>query len=690
MKTSLEWLSQYLPSINLPSINQPSINPPSIVTGPITAEMASEALTHGGLPVEVITTVGPDTVIDVEVTSNRSDCLSVTGVARELAALLHREFVDVPLPANPPGGSASDTGLSGLGIDVPELCPHYTARVIRGVKIGPSPAWMQRRLTAIGLRPVNNVVDVTNYVLFEMGMPLHAFDFDKIRGKTINVRTARPGEKMTSLDGHERSLSPEMLVIADAERAIALAGVMGGRDTEVTDQTVNILLESARFDPLSIRSTARKLAMGSDSSYRFERGIDPTLPHRASLRATQLIAETAGGKPAGPLLEAGSSGYSPKKLWLRLARLKQVLGTEFPAHQVVEAMQRLRLAPSLQGERIDVTVPSYRLDLNHEIDLVEEAARVIGYQHIPVRDEISLRVAPANPVLKTMEIVRSVMVAGGYFEAMTFSFVTDELAKAFLPSEAAALPRADSRVRKADAQLRPSMLPGLLEALRRNETTGSAGVKLFEIGSTFWLDSVGKVEEHRKLGLIGSTDYRAVRGMIETLVARLDSNLALKITPADRPGYAGGACGKIEWAGQLLGYIGKVDRAVASRLSLREQPVVAELELAVLLEHAQHVPQLRALPRYPAVRRDLSLVVTEATRYEQLESVVAQVKPEGLEAVDYVTTYRGKPLEAGVKSVTLTLVFRSPTTTLTSEAVESSVQRVVTAAKEKLGAVLRV
>jgi phenylalanyl-tRNA synthetase beta chain len=671
MKISLEWLSQYL-------------------SGPVTAQAAADALTNGGLPVEVIETVGDDTVIDVEVTSNRSDCLSHIGVARELAALLNLEFRELPLPTfKQDSAPASSTGLKAVGIDAPDLCPHYTARVIRGIKIAPSPAWMQRRLTAVGLRPINNIVDITNYVLFEMGQPLHAFDYDTIGDKQINVRTAKPGEKLTSLDGHERELSPEMLVIADANRPIALAGVMGGRDTEVTDNTVNILLEIARFDPLSIRSTARKLAMGSDSSYRYERGIDPMLPEQAAKRAAQLILEIAGGELSGPLVVAGSSGYSQKNLWLRLGRLQQVVGVEFPAQQVVEAFARLRMNPILRGERIDVAVPSYRLDLNLEIDLVEEAARLIGYQHIPEREQISIRVAPANLTQKATEMIRSVLIAGGYFEAMTLSFVTDELAKSFLPPEAAALLRADARVRKADAQLRPSLLPGLLEAVRRNETTGTAGAKLFETGNTFWLDSTGKVDERHRLALVGSVDYRAVRGIVETLTDRLDSHRKLHITPADRPGFAAGACGKIEWSGEHLGYIGKVDRALAGQLSLRELPIVAELELAVLVKGAQHVPQLHPLPRFPAVRRDLSLVVSEATRYQQMESIVHEVKPDGLEAIDYVTTYRGKPLEAGTKSVTITLVFRSPNATLTSEAVESSVQRVVQAAREKLGAVLR-
>jgi phenylalanyl-tRNA synthetase beta chain len=671
MNISLEWLSQYLP-------------------GALTAGDAADALTNGGLPVEKFHTVGDDTVIDVEVTSNRSDCLSHVGVARELAALLNREFRDIELPMDKPTGTANDTGLTAVGIDAPELCPHYTARVIRNVKIGPSPEWMQRRLASVGVRPVNNVVDVTNYVLFEMGQPLHAFDFDKVAGKQINVRLARPGEKLTSLDGKERSLTADMLVIADAEKPIALAGVMGGQNSEVTAETVNILLESARFDPLSVRGTARALAMGSDSSYRFERGIDPTLPERASRRAAKLILEIAGGKLAGPLVAAGSSGYSPKNLWLRLGRLQQVLGIEFPDFQVVEAFQRLRLSPILRGERIDVTVPSHRLDINFEIDLIEEAARVIGYDKVPVREEISLRVAPADPVLKTTEVIRSTLVAGGYFEALTFSFVTDALAKSFMPPEAAGLPKTDARVRLVDAQLRPSILPGLLEAVRRNETVGTAGVKFFEIGSTFWADTAGKVIEHRRLSLVGSTDYRQVRGVIETLLNRLDANRPVTIVAQDRPGFARGACGQILWGDHSLGFIGKIDRAVADRLSLRELPIAAELEMAVLLAGAQHVPRLHPLPRFPSVRRDLSLVVADNTQYEQLESVVREVKPDQLEAIDYVTTYRGKPLESGVKSVTITLVFRSADSTLTSEAVESAVQKVVDAAKQKLGATLRV
>src|SRR3954451_19957151 len=275
MKISLEWLRDSLPQ------------PPD-------AQAAADALTHGGLPVETIERHGEDTVIDVEVTSNRGDCLSHVGVGRELSALLNREFRQ-PQPGAPEAGAAASSATS-VQIEDTDLCSHYTARVIRNVRIGPSPAWMARRLEAVGLRPINNVVDVTNYVMLEMGQPLHAFDFDRLEGRRIIVRRARKGEKLVSIDGRERELMPDMLVIADATRPVALAGVMGGRDSEVSAATKNVLLESARFDPLTVRNTARALMMRSDSSYRFERGIDPLLPERASLRAAQLIMETGGGE----------------------------------------------------------------------------------------------------------------------------------------------------------------------------------------------------------------------------------------------------------------------------------------------------------------------------------------------------------------------------------------------------------
>jgi len=549
---------------------------------------------------------------------------------------------------------------------------------------------MVKRLEAIGVRPISNVVDVTNYVMFELGQPLHAFDFDKLQGRKVIVREARAGEKMVSIDGRERILRAGMLVIADGQRPVALAGVMGGADSEVSNSTTSLLLESARFDPLSVRKTARALAMKSDSSYRFERGIDPTLAERASLRTAQLILQTAGGELLSGMVAAGASGYQPKRLTLRLARLRQLLGTDFPVSQVMDGLTRLGLLPAQKGETVEVQIPSHRLDLNIEVDLIEEVARVIGYDKIPLRDEISIRLAPKQPDEATIGTIRESLIAAGYFESLTFSFVSDALAEDFRPEQAASLLRADPSVRAADAKLRPSIVPGLLGAIRHNESNGTMGAHLFEIGSTFWLDKHGKVEERRRIALVGGEDYRATRGAVEALLHQLNAERRLAIVPQPHRGLAAGAAGSIQWGSEIIGHIGRIDAAIAQKLSLREQVMAAELELEPLLEFAQHVPQLHPLPRFPSVRRDLSLVVAESTPFEQIERLIRSLELANLEDLEFVTTYRGKPLEKGSKSITVTLIFRSPTATLTSEQVEGAVQKAVGAAQKELGATLRV
>jgi len=677
MKISLEWLNQYLPG----------------ALREIGPQKAAEALMNGGLPVESIEESAQDAVIDVEVTSNRSDCLSHFGVARELGALLGREFIGVR-PAITQSAITAASAAS-IQIEAPELCPYYSARVIKGVKIGPSPAWMVRRLEAIGLRSINNIVDVTNYVLMELGQPLHAFDFDRLDGHRIVVRRANKGEKLLSIDGKVRELSGEMLVIADAAKPVALAGVMGGKESEVGAATVNILLESARFDPLCIRKTSRALALRSDSSYRFERGIDPTLAELASQRAAQLILETAGGELLGGAVAAGEASFVPRQIILRLSKIRSVLGIDVAAAEAAAALGRLGFSPVLKGESIQCTVPSWRQDVGIEVDLVEEVARAIGYDRIPVRDAIEIHLTPAQPELKAVDRIRASMVAAGYYEALTFSWVTDLLKDDFKPENATGLLRADDTVRKDNAHLRPSMLPGLLEALRRNETVGNAGAKLFELGSVFFIRQRGMGEdpsvcESREVGIVGSTDYREVRGAIEALLDSLDSARPVRVTPDHQPGFAQGACGLIQWGQWPIGHIGHLDRRVADKLGLREIPVVAELYLEPLINGVAWLPQVKELAKFPAVKRDLSLVVGEKVRYEQIQSLVLELKLPNLEGVEYVTTYRGKQIGAESKSVTLELLFRSDTGTLTSEEVEGSVQRVVGAAKEKVGAILRI
>jgi phenylalanyl-tRNA synthetase beta chain len=661
MKTSLEWLGTFLQG--LPS-----------------AQAAADSLTSAGLPVESIEKHGSDSVLDVEVTSNRGDCLSHIGIARELSAFLNLPFKETPTEVKE-SAPAADVRVR---IDALNLCPHYTARLIRSVKVGPSPDWIRRRLEAVGVRPINNIVDVTNYVMMELGQPLHAFDFAKIAGGQIIVRSASRGESLVSIDGRKRELTPSMLVIADAQRPVALAGVMGGLDSEVSAATVNVLLESARFDPLSVRRTARFLAMKSESSYRFERGIDPALPARASLRAAELILQTAGGQLAPGVVQAGSDSVKKKTLSLRLSQIHRILGVVLPTAEIRAAFERLSLSPVIESDRIDVTVPTHRLDINEEIDLVEEAARVLGYDRIPTREEISIRLAPPDRDWITHEAICSLLVGGGYFEAITFSFVSDSLRNDFGPAPI----RADAAVKKADAALRPSLLPGLLQAVRFNEASGNASARLFEIGSVFPAGDGSKMHEHRAVAWVGG-DIRHVRGIAEAMLARLDADRPVTVVPDSHPGFAKGAAGRIVWGDQTVGFLGQIDRAVAEKLSLRDVPAAAEIELSPLLIGSRQVPQLHPLPRFPAVRRDISLIVPENLRFEKIESLVKQLNLEFMESIEFVTAYRGKPLDAGSKSVTITLVFRSPSITLTSEQVEASVQKAIEAAKQQLGATLR-
>lgn len=667
MKISLEWLGEHL-------------------AGELRADELAEALTHGGLPVESIEKRDGDTVLDVEVTSNRGDCLSHLGIARELSALLGRELKE-PSAAAPRRGVDVQT-LARVQNDADDLCPLYTARVVRGVKIGPSPVWMRRRLEAVGIRAISNIVDVTNYVMLELGHPLHAFDYDHLDERRIVVRRAADGERMTSIDGHERVLNPSMLVIADARRPVALAGVMGGRDSEVSDQTVNVLLESARFDPLCIRRTARALAMHSESSYRFERGLDPQLAVRASLRAAQLMVETAGGELADGIVTAGTGTVLPRRLSLRLARVASLLGVDFPVEQVVQALHRLGLKPELSGSHVEVTVPSHRLDLNIEADLVEEVARVLGYGRIPTRSTIEIRLAAPEPQRRSTQLIRQSLCAAGYFEAVTFSWLSDSFADSFTPAQAVGLLRAQHAVRKADGRLRPSLLPGLLEALVRNENVGAEDARLFEIGSVYWQESAGHAE-HRRLALAGGGDVRDTRGAVEMLLSRLDARRSMRFEPADAPGYARGAAARVVWGDEVIGHLGLLDAAVAERIALRAPVGMAELNVTALLAGARAVPQQAPLPRFQAVRRDMSLIVDEAVRYEQIEQAVRQAAPSDMESLNFVTTYRGKPLPAGKKSVTLSLVFRSAEGTLTSAQVDEPMRAVLESARQLLKAEVR-
>ncbi len=705
MKISAQWIRDFLPA-GIDTNADPANN------------RSAEALTLAGLPCENIEKIvdadhGVDVLLDVEVTSNRADCLCHLGVARELSALQNLELKTQAIESIPSTGTPATT----IDNQRPDACFIFTARIIRGVKVGPSPAWLVRRLESVGLRSINNVVDATNYVLMEIGQPSHVFDFNKLDGGRIVIRSAHAGEKLMALDGKERTLDESMLVIADASKAQSIAGIMGGSQSGVTESTVDILLEVARFDPMTIRKTARKLALSSDSCYRFERGIDPDLQLRASDRLTGLILQLAGGRVDGPLVVAGAVDSTRHEVSLRVEKLKKLLGIEADAGGIASVLGRLGFEVTFEGEVVKAIVPTHRRDVRIEEDLIEEYARVIGYDAIPTRDAVSIRLTSPDVVRERTDVIRQHLVSSGCFESLTFSFVSDVLAPFFTPVECGLL-RVEHGVRKADGQLRPSILPNLLESVKRNQDAGTSGARLFEVASVFWLDGQTPVEK-RAVGIVMEDSFSAVRGVVESLLTKLDQRRKVKVVPSSEKGFAPefalgfalGASGRVMWGGEVVGdngagddkwvdvgVIGVASRAVAQAAGLRVSqggqqaglPVMAQLWLEPLLEGVVEVPTLVPLSKFPGVARDLSLVLAESVAFADVEALVRKLTLENLESVSHITTYRGKPLEKGTKSLSIQLTFRSDQGTLTSESVDGSVNNVIAKAQSELAAVLRV
>ena len=673
MKIALDWIAEYLDR-------------------PVVAEEAAEALLNAGLPIESVEAVGGTSVLDVEVTSNRTDCLSHIGLARELAALLGRQLKVASAGAKASGPDVAS--LTKVQIDDLVGCPYYSARVIQNVKVGPSPAWLVKRLETLGLRSINNVVDITNFVLMEIGQPLHAFDFNGLAEKRIIVRRARAGEKMVAIDNREYVLSPDNLVIADAIRPVAIAGVMGGKETEVNEGTTNVLLEAARFDPLLIRSTARALALKSDSSYRFERGLDPTIADWASLRAAQLILELAGGNLATGVVAVGQAQYKPLEVKLQLPRIRQILGIDVPHLTALQILTALQFSPHIVGEEIVCTVPSHRLDVEREIDLIEEIARVYGYKHLTVEGRVVHSVQPERQPEKARRVIRSALTASGFSEAVTLTMISKPEALAFLPASAG-VPIGLAHQGWKGEVLRPSLLPSLLAVRRTNQYAGTPDARVFESSETFWQSGEpGKnpPSQMRALALVGNS-VAEVRGSLETVLARLTGNARLSVVPRDYPWFAAGAAGAviIEAAGKKceIGNMGVFSEDIQKQYDLRQAAAGVEVDWDALVALLEPVRRASPLPRFPGVDRDISVVLDEAVRWADLEAALAEVNLACLQKIAFVGTFRSKQIGPGKKSLTLSLAFRDPETTLRAEQVDTQVKSAVDILTQKFAATLR-
>jgi len=657
----------------------------------MTADDLTEKLTLSGLNLEGTEPFPADLGIDLEVTSNRPDCLGHLGVAREIAALYDKEIC---IPTAQPAEIAEKTAdATAVDNQCEDLCPQYTARIIRGAKVGESPAWLKQRLETLGFRPVNNIVDITNYVLMECGQPLHAFDLDKLREGRIVVRRAAAGEKITAIDQREYELQADMCVIADAERPVAVAGVMGGLETEISEATTNILIEVADFQPLSIRNTARALNLHSDSSYRFERGVDPRGLDWASRRCAELILEIAGGELLTGSVVAGA-GRQPntKPIELRFAQISRILGIDVPRDEVIRILQDLGL--QLHGaatvDAAHFVAPSWRRDLSREIDLIEEVARIYGYERIPEDVLVPLTSSHKRVVDHVADRVHNVLTGNGYFESITMTFVDEDLFSLFRPVGEGEPLRVEHSSRKRENVLRQSLVPSLLQSRRENEKRGTFNARLYEIAHVYLAAQPGEPSaEPTRLSLVCGDSFFEAKGLVELIANVINHANKVEVRPSDDAGFAAGRGCELLLNGQPWGWLGEISSDAQEKLNLHDTATVAELDFNMLAETADLTPEFAPTPQYPASDRDLNFILDEATSWDQVEKTVATAAGPLLEGLRFVSQYRGKQIPTGKKSYLLTARYRSAERTLTAEEVEQSQQAVITACREQLGAELR-
>ena len=629
--------------------------------------------------------------IDLEVTSNRPDCLGHIGVAREVGVLYNLPIC-IPTAEAVAKGPKVET-LASVTIDAPELCPRYAARVIRGVKIGPSPAWLADRLRTLGIAVINNVVDVTNYVMFECGQPLHAFDFAKLSGGKIIVRESKPGEKFTAINHQEYELAPGTCVIADGEKAVALAGVMGGLHSEVSDATVDVLIESAAFEPLSMRTTARRHGLHSPSSYRFERGVDVTSLDWASRRACELILQTAGGTLAAGSIDVGAAKPQAARevVKLRWGQLPRVLGIDVPVAEVQKILAALGCEEThICDHCIKVIPPSWRADLTREIDLIEEVARIYGYDKIPEDSNVKMAASTRTREDRVIGRIRETLVAAGFDEAMTLSAVDESWIDAIQPwTEAAPLRASTPVLRRADC-LRQTLVPSLLTARRHNEKLSNPVIELFEIANVY-LPIEGEIpQQKRLLAITTGGGFFELKGVLEALVARLAPSQELQVGEVEYPLLDDARQCRLRLGDHTLGYLGELSKEGRERFELRTGSTVAEIDVEILIAAAELAATAVPLSPYPPVSRDINIVLNESVHWAEVERLVRTAGSELIESIQYQETYRdAQRLGAGKKSLLFSLQLRSASGTLTNEVADGVRERIVEILAQQVGGELR-
>lgn len=683
MKISLEWLKEY-------------------VDVPETAARLKEDLTMSGLLVESVSEEGNSPVLEIEVTANRPDCLSHIGIAREVAALYGRPMrkpvvcqqLRIPEERVP----------YSVGIRDPDLCPRYVGLVMDGVRIAMSPYWMQRRLLSVGVRPVNSVVDITNYVLMEMGHPLHAFDFDRLRQGRIVVARAAQGQRFVTLDGVERELDPEMLLINDGEGPVAIAGVMGGGNSEIVEDTRRVLLECAYFQPTSVRRTSKKLGLSTEASYRFERGADWENTVPAIARTCQLIQELAGGRIAGSIQDVYPCRIPPVQIQLNRRHAEALIGVSLTDEFVESTLAKLGFATRRTGSGTwDVVCPTYRADMEIEADLIEELARFYGYQNVPTTLPSIKSVGLPSPVFQYESSARRILLGLGYSEAVNLSFAGETDNEEFPPFHGGQRVAVRNPLTEDTHYLRTSLAPGLVRSAKHNFNHGNRQVRLFEIGKSYLKGPDGTPTERATLGILGcgsstglnwlqpSRNYGffLLKGAVTTLLEGMRS-ARHEVLPAPEVPWlnpADASCLIVD--GVRLGVLGSLHPAIEERYKLKQPVHVAEIDFAELSRRVFLPVHYEPLPKYPPAERDLSVVVPRDVAYGDVRAGILSLGIVELEGIDLIDVYEGEKIPPGKLSMTLHLTFLDRQKTLTVDRVQGFSDNVLAFLQKTFGAELR-
>ncbi|MCD6404595.1 MAG: phenylalanine--tRNA ligase subunit beta [Planctomycetes bacterium] len=668
MKASWNWLTDYV------AVKAPAAD-------------VADRLTMAGLTVEDIDKTPEDICFDIEITSNRPDWLSHIGIAREIAALyglaLHVPAVELP----PAGGPVADE--AALEVPDADLCPLYTGRVIKGVKIAPSPAWLREKVESIGLRSINNVVDITNYVMYECGQPLHAFDLAKLAGRKIIVRRAVSGEQITLIDETKHTLTDSDLVIADGKMPVALAGIMGGAESEIGDETSDVFVESAQFDQYSVRTTAKRLGISTDASYRFERGVDVETVDWASRRTGELIVEIAGGTLCEGVLKVGVERGARPEVRLRMSRVRRILGIDVPIEETRTILASLDFV--LRGGSPDETVvevPSFRGDVKEEIDLIEEVARIKGYDKIPFAAALKVAVGRRNPREIITEAAEEVLTACGFYGCVSYSLVTGDLFRKISPWTREDPVYIENRPGHEDTFLRPSLVGSLLLVRKTNEDRKVPDADVYEVAHVYLPSSDTLPDQPLMAAAVTGRGFPAAKGIVERLFQAIGAE-AVEFEPCDFPFLAPGEAASIISGGEMVGFIGRLDSSIVESVNLRTGVSVAEINLGRFEARPRNVESFKTLQRFPGVERDLALVVRESVKWAEIVSCIEGAGAEYLDSISFISLYRGKPIPEGSKSVALHVVFRSPEKTLTGEEADRTQALIVGILSERLGATLR-